>query len=672
MRLFERLPYRWLLTCLRAGIVILCVILWPFETKADPQPLLDLSLNELGAVKVDTVYAASKFTEKVTDAPSSVTIVTRDEIQRFGYRTLVDVIRSVRSFDATYDRAYNYTGVRGFTSLDDYGSRVLLLVDGHRMNDPIFDTAAVGTPGLVDVDLIERVEFIRGPGSAIYGSNAFFGVINIVTRSGASVNGLELSSSAGSLDSYSGRITYGKKLDNGIEFLLSGTYYDSAGHTQLFYKEFNTPQTNHGIASNLDGDNFWSVLGKVSYGDFTLQGGYVTRDKDVPTASFGSVFNTPDTTVDSRGYVELRYAHETSNGWSINARGYYDILDYHALATYDYGAYLAVNDDSARERWIGAELQASHSFFERLRVTLGAEVRYGLDLLQRNYDEHPFTSYLDVAGYQLVVGAYADGHLQLTKQFSLEAGIRWDRYDSFGSTFNPRAAIIWKPRESTSLKLLYGQAFRAPNVYQLYYSAYNQRANPSLRPETVSTYELAADQYFATHWRGTISLFRNDISDLIETVGDSSGFLVFTNSAGAHVTGAEAEIEGKWDNGILVRASYTRQEAVSEVDGRRLVNSPDNLFKAHLSFPLFGDKIFGSIELLYASDRYTLLRNRVGDAVLVNTTLFSQNLAPHLEVSGSIYNLFDKKYATPGGAEHLQDGIIQDGRTFRVKFTYRF
>src|SRR4030095_780081 len=189
------------------SLVRLCTALailglnFPVALQADPPPkpdLLNLSLDELSAIKIDTVYAASKFTEKVTDAPSSVTIIGRDEIERFGYRTLADIIESVRSFDIRYDRNYSYTGVRGFNSLGDYGSRVLLLVDGHRMNDPIFDTAAVGTEGLVDVDLIERVEFIRGPGSAVYGSNAFFGVINVVTRSGASVDGVEASGSGGS------------------------------------------------------------------------------------------------------------------------------------------------------------------------------------------------------------------------------------------------------------------------------------------------------------------------------------------------------------------------------------------------------------------------------------------------------------------------------------------
>ena len=653
-------------------VVSLSFASWPVTVAADPRQLLDLSLSELSQIKIDTVYAASKFTEKVTDAPSSVTIVTGDQIQKFGYQNLGEIIRSVRSFDVTYDRSYSYPGVRGFNSVGDYGSRTLLLVDGHRMNDPIFDTAAVGTEGLLDVDLIERVEFIRGPGSSIYGSNALFAVINVVTRTGASVNGVEASTSGGSFDTYNGRITIGKKLANGLDFLLSGTTSISRGPEQLFYSDYNYPQTNFGIASERDGTDYWSTFGKATWGDFTLQGGYITRNKDVPTAPNGTVFNVPNEAVNSRGYLELRYAHETADGWSFSGRTYYDAFDFHNLAFYDYDSGRVLNDDSARARWWGAEVAVSRTFFKSLRLATGAEVRQSLDLSLRNYDNHPFNNYLDVSAEQLVLGAYADGHLDITKQLSLSAGVRWDHYNSFGSTVNPRTALTYKPLENTTLKLLYGQAFRAPNIYQLDYSSFRQLTNPSLQPETIRTYEAVAEQYFLTHWRGSVSLFRNEISSLIDITADQFGFISFTNATDAYVNGAEAEIEGKWENGLLFRASYSHQEAVSQTTDERLVNSPENVFKSQVSVPLFKDKIFGSLELLYANDRYTLDRAKTGDMWVLNGTLYSVNLAPHFNFSVSVYNILDQKYLTPSGVKNIQDTIPQDGRTFRIKFGYKF
>ena len=132
----------------------------------NPKPVPDLtemSLEDLMEIEVDSVYGASKYLQKVTQAPASISIVTAEEIQKYGYRTLADVLRSVRGFYITYDRNYSYVGVRGFARPGDFNSRILVLVDGHRVNDNIFDQAFLGTDFPVDIDLIDRIEVIRGP-----------------------------------------------------------------------------------------------------------------------------------------------------------------------------------------------------------------------------------------------------------------------------------------------------------------------------------------------------------------------------------------------------------------------------------------------------------------------------------------------------------------------------
>ena len=179
--------------------------------------------------EVPSVYGASKYEQKVTEAPSSVSIVTADEIKKFGYRTLADILRSVRGFYISYDRNYSYVGVRGFSRPGDYNSRILLLIDGHRLNDNVFDSALVGTEGVLDVDLIDRVEIIRGPSSSLYGSNAFFAVVNIISKRGRDLQGAEVSGEVGSFETYKGRLSYGRKFSNGVEGLLSGSYYTSEG-----------------------------------------------------------------------------------------------------------------------------------------------------------------------------------------------------------------------------------------------------------------------------------------------------------------------------------------------------------------------------------------------------------------------------------------------------------
>jgi iron complex outermembrane receptor protein len=272
-----------------------------------------MSLKELMRTEIPTVYGATKREQATTEVPASVTVVDADEIRRYGYRTLGELLRSVQGLYVTYDRNYQFLGIRGFNR-GDYNSRVLLLVDGHRLNNGLSDGAYIDTAFLLDVDLIEKVEIIRGPGSVLYGNNALFGVINVVTRRGADIHGLEVSGWGGSLETGRGRITYGNKFKNDLEVVLSGSLYESQGQERLFYKEFNSPDFNNGVAENGDHDRFKSLFGSVAYHGFTLEGGYIWREKGNPTAPFaayGAVFNDPRTsTIDERSYASLKYTNE--------------------------------------------------------------------------------------------------------------------------------------------------------------------------------------------------------------------------------------------------------------------------------------------------------------------------------------------------------------------------
>jgi len=641
---------------------------------ADAAPLLQLSLEELGEIKVDTVFAASMFTQKVTDAPSAVSIVTRDEIQRFGYRTLGEIVQSVRGFDVTNDRSYTSLGVRGFNRLGDFGGRTLLLIDGHRMNDPIFDTAAGGNDFLVDVDLIERVEFIRGPGSAIYGNNAFFGVINVITRKPADVGGTEASASIGSNESYRGRLSYGHAFANGVKLLLSGSYFSSEGEDRIYFKEFDSRATNRGIAEGLDKEIAPSIFGSLSFGDFKLQGGYVDREKHTPTAPYGTVFNRDTVTFDTRGYLELQYKRHFTNGLDIAARAHYDQYDYHGVFPYETDEGVGyLNQDSARARWVGFEAHATWAFSERFRVSLGLDWRHAIELRQRNYDESPYALILDRRGDQDLFGTFLEVQSDLTKKLTLTTGARFDYYSTFGNTVNPRAGLIYKPRPSTAIKLLYGQAFRAPNEFEINYRAPGSMELAGIKPERIRTLELVGEHYFDPRWRATTSVYYSRIEDLIDPVPDiTNPALELTGARDAEVLGASFEVEGKLDSGLLTRASYTRQHATDRETGLVLTNSPQDVAKAQLSVPIVKGKLFAGLEGVYSGGRYTLQRQQTGDAWLLNATVFSRELWPNLEFSASIYNLLDRTNRVPGGSEHLQDQLEQDGRSFRLKLQYRF
>jgi iron complex outermembrane receptor protein len=417
-----------------------------------------------------------------------------------------------------------------------------------------------------------------------------------------------------------------------------------------------------------------------------LQSTYVSRDKDIPTAPYETLFNTePMWTKEEQFYITINYDHLFDNQWSLSAE--IDYNDYYYRGEYEYDwddmpgyfQYRATNHDTAEGRWVHGEAQASKTFFEKHKIAIGTEYQYDLRLKQRTYDKTPggIYPYLDDDPEGWNFALYIQDEFTITDELILSAGVRYDYYSTFGNTVNPRIGLIYNPFEKSSFKLLYGTAFRAPNAFELYFEdgvlPGSQKSNPGLDPEEIDTYELIYEQYFGDHYRGTIVGFYYEIDDFISQTKDPRDrLLVFKNTSQIDTYGVEFEVDGKWENGLEGRASYTFQRTKNRDTGSILSNSPKNLFKLNLIVPLYKDKVFLGLEEFYVSKRKTIYGSYVGEYVVTNLTLFTKNIFKGLELSGTIYNLFDETYKDPGAEEHRQAGIEQDGRTFRVKLTYAF
>ncbi len=636
---------------------------------ATPADLTQLPIEQLMNIEVST---ASKFPQKTTEAPANVTIITANDIKRYGYRTLANILDSVRGMNVSNDRNYSYLTVRGSGRTGDYNSRVLLLIDGYRLNDPLYDTAAIGTEFPVDIDMIERVEVVRGPGSSIYGSNAVLGVINVITKQANDLHGLEASGELASFGTNKERLSYGKRYENGAELLLSGSKYHSAGQ-DLFFPEFNTPANNNGIAHNLDSDRYKNFLGKVAYEGFTLTTGYSNRDKAVPTASFGTVFNDPNFQVtDGSSFMDLGYYGELGRSWNITAHVFEGRYSYHGIYPYA-GAPVVLNYDAAQGNWWGTEMKVIGRL-ENHKVVAGVEYQDNYRQDQTNFNIAPYALVLDDKRSSKRDGVYVQDEITVGKGLLLNAGLRNDHYTTAGSTVNPRLGLIWEPVDTTTLKLLYGTAFRAPNVYELYYvSAGTQKANPSLKPEKIATYEFIVEHSLQQNFRLTADVYRNMISDNITQVIDpTDGLLVYKNMGQVDARGVEFEAERLWDSGTRLRTSYAWQISRDEATQAELVNSPRHLVKLNYSVPVWKEGMRTGLELRYTSSRKTLAGGNAGGHLLTNLTLLSERLKENLDISASVYNLFDIRYADPGAQEHVQDLIMQDGRNYRLKLTYRF
>ena len=652
--------------------------------------LKSLNLEQLLEVKVDTVYAASKREQSLADAPSSVSIVTAQDIQHYGHRTLSDILNSVRGLYVNYSRGYTFLGVRGLNLPGDYGGRNLILVDGHRMNEPLFDTASLGNDFILDVDMIERVEIIRGPGSVMYGNNALFSVVNVISKRGRDYNWGEASVEGGDFDTFKGRFTVGHQFDNGLEALFSGSWLESAGEKRIHFPVFDdgNPLHNGGVAENLDGERAHHFFTQWRYGDFTLEAAYNSRYKDVPHDGYdyiGTVFNTRYDTTDDQAFVDLKFERQFADDWFVLARVNYNQYVYDSYSTADWyftgdPAQYALNYDWARARWLGVEAQISKHVGDRLLLTGGAEVRDYFQERYQNEDLAPAAVYSSVDQSSYTWGAFAEAEFQLYRtNLTLSVGGRYDGFSAFASAISPRASLIARPFDGTTLKLLYGQAYRVPNVYELNFAGIGTSISPNLEPESIHSYEAVWEQRLGKHFRASVSGYLNDVENVISRVRDFGADpndpyddMVSVINRDIHSQGVEFELEGFHASGLRGRFSYAWQESRDAGRDQGLGNSPRHLAKFNLDVPLYRDKVFAGLEVRYQSGVSTVYGTEVKPFWLVNATLFSARLAKGLEVSASIYNLLDERYNFPGSPEHTEDRIPQPGRTFRIKATYKF
>jgi iron complex outermembrane receptor protein len=623
--------------------------------------------EELAFMEIEDVFAAAKHLQEIKDAPSAVTIVTDEEIARFGYRNLSDVLRNMRGFYVTNDRSYEFIGFRGISRLGDHGNLLLQLVDGHTYNESIYGSIFMGNELGLDIDLIKKIEIVRGPGSALFGSNALLGILNIIPKKGEDINGLYTKTEAGSYDTYKGAAIYGKKFENGLDVIVSAGALDSGGQ-DFFFKEFN------GIAGDADGEKAFGGFTKLIYEELSLTAAGHLREKHVPTAAFGADFNDNRfETTDIRSFVEGKWEHRFLNGSELTARFYYDQYSFHARYPFEG----QINKDRAYDDWVGSEVRYLQKIGKSHLASVGMEAAYHLRANQENFDVDPYRVLLDDRRTFGAWSAYAQDEWDVLPWMRLTGGARFD-YFSLGEGhehLSPRVGAIFKPMEDGTLKLLYGQSFRFPNLFELYYSDQGEsaKANPNLRPETLDAYEIVWEQQLNPVVKSTLSAFRYEIHDLIITVEDpSTGVGQHRNLDLAVSNGIEAGLEFYWPSIFRGGLSYSFQEATDDATGKWLPNSPRHLVKMRGGVPLFKGKLFAAVLCRYMSERLTRDALTVNDVVVTDITFYTQNVFKRLNVSFGILNLFDEDYSDPVSSDHDQQSVLQNGRNFWVKASYLF
>jgi outer membrane receptor protein involved in Fe transport len=615
------------------------------------------------------INASGKYQQTTRQAASSVTVLTHEDLDRFGYRTLGDALAGVSGFYLSNDRNYSYLGARGFSRPTEFNNRMLLLIDGHSVNEGIWGSAPIELP--IDLASLDRIEIVRGPGSALYGTGAVFGVINLVTRSGATIAGAQAALHGGSYGGRGGSALLGHRTPSGLDLALSGTWDESDGQ-DLFYPEYESPESPRGLAHNLDWDRRWLVHGKAEQGDFSFNGSFSRRVKAIPTGAYGMAFDkAPARSTDGYAFAELRFDHDLDASKQVRVRGFYDRYAYngaYAYDTYDYS-------DQARDESVGGEASLRWDIGSAQHLTAGAEYRRHFRAEYGALGQGGLLEGFNVP--YTVASVFVEHEIQPTKRLTLLGGLRADHYSTTGGSLTPRAAVLYDLTRGTTLKLLYGRAFRAPNLFESHGESFGYKLNPTLRDEQGYTLELVVQQRLGRALLGTASVFRYRMNGLIDlTVDPTDSAYIYRNVGQASATGAELGVQARFGGGVLGYANASYQRARDQATGEALTNSPSYLMKAGVAAPL-ASWVGAALEGRGESGRTTAYGTHTGGYVIGNLHLW---LSPPgraaaddgLQLSLRVNNIFNATYATPGGVEHLQPAIQQDRRNLAAEIRYRF
>jgi iron complex outermembrane receptor protein len=626
------------------------------------------SLDDLLSQKVS---ASAKYEQTVRDAAASVTIVTAQEIETFGFTTLAELLSSVRSFYVSYDRNYDYVGTRGFSRPTDYNDRILLLLDGHAINENTYGQAPIGTDFALPLSSVERVEIVRGPGSALYGTYAMLAVINVITKSGGALDGLRASAALGSFGRKEAELTGGKRFASGLDVVGSARYLKVDGQ-DLFYPEY---ADEGGVARGLDHDEAFAALVSARLGSSSLRAGASWREKGIPTGAYETIFGDQRAgTIDEREWVDLSHEFPISYDKALTVRAYYDWYRYDGTYPYDDG----LLTDHTRGAWAGGEARLTWDLSSGNRLTLGSEYRYNF---RSTYSfETAGVPQYDADIHSSITSAYAQDEVQLLRHLSLTLGLRYDHFSTSGSAVTPRVGIVYSYSQQGTLKLLYGEAFRAPSTYEALFQAPADAANPSLTNERIRTYELNVEQRLTPWLHGTVSAYHYEMKDLIDPFLDSEGNILYRNHGTATANGMEVQLDTRLPGGLRATVSYALQAARDEdaageadlfgAENAPLSNSPRNVLKAMVSGELFGAVTAGA-RFRCESPRLTVYGTESPSYCVTDLNLTSKPLSG-FSLSLAIRNLLDRRYATPGGVEHRQPAIEQDGRSFVGRVSWSF
>jgi iron complex outermembrane receptor protein len=672
------------------GFVIFYLVLGLSAGAYAKEAVDDLSLADLMNLEMTT---ATKRKISVRKAPAIATVITAAEIRSMGARNLTDVLKMVPGFGVSIlssgRSSFEVRGIRTATN-----EKILVMMDGHRLNEPYDGSAITNLFDTLSVENAKQIEIIRGPGSALYGANAFVAAVNIITKDAEDTDGVEVTAAAGSFDTKTISVVGGKSFE---KFKIAGSveYVDTDGTKPTIDADrfAGKPFSKTPGEANLYLEQTDAFL-KASYGNLIFRGHFMDRDK-------GSYIGVAQALTDGNEYpqqnfwTDMEYSYSFTDRASAKFRIYYDHFKSdvslkllpEGVPGFPDGM---IGKPHLKIGTTGTELQSDMDMFKGNHLIIGVNYEYTeqYDVGQvtnfNPWTNAPLGSLQDVSSWgnfnkdvtRKVWAVYIQDEWTITENLNLTAGVRHDHYDDFGGTTNPRLGVVWNFLKDADFKLLYGQAFRAPSFVELYNDGNpTVIGNPNLQPEEIKTYEAALEYRLKNSHGIGLTYFHNDIDNLITR--DTATPAHYINKGGAKVEGIEVGLWGKYSADNYWKLSYTYQNPKDADTDARLPDVPSQRASLSVNYG-FTKYLSGHTDILWTGGRPRIANDPRPDSssyTTVDLTLIAKNFYKTLEIRGMIHNLFDERYTDPdttGAAQLIPGDYPREGISAMIEVGYKF
>jgi len=630
--------------------------------------LLALSWEELTQVKV---IIATGTEQMISKAPATVTVITSDDIKKIGATNLTDILIGVPGVNINNHHFGNrpLAHIRGGNS-----HQTLLMINGNPMKDLYWAFGAFwkGVPA----SAIERVEVIRGPGSALYGADAIAGVINVITKSAGKIEETEVGLRMGSFDTKTAFIQTGGEI-SGHTLALTAEFSTTDGHDPYIKTD------RSGMTGEVEyGWDNQDIRFSVSNSHWKLLGSYMSHD-ELETGISGGGNIDPVTHADDERYdVDLMYDNkEFSQNWGLEAKLHYQNLSYSSGDGFRDTYPTVTNPEGEIKQQSSPEQQAK---FETIGLYSGVDshsIRIGGGYnWQDLYDAKQVTNYVttDIFTPEKTRKIYyllAQDVWSFAEDWELTIGARYDHYSDFGGTTNPRLAITWQSTENFTTKFLYGQAFRAPSFQELYSDTSRSDPNTGLKPEDSETIEIAFFYEPLKNLKLGLNLYQLEITDNISR--DRANNNMYINTGRHKIDGVELEAKWKVTQNLNISGNYSYNNP--DDNEFRNVNHPQQSAYFRSDWQFSQDWNW-NVQANWVADRERASGDRthvdsngqsvdLDDYIITDTTLRYSGLK-QWEFTASLRNLFDEDARDHAGG--VKDDLPLAERNFYAEVRYKF